>query len=415
MVLYAKTLGASATVLGIITGMTALLVIFQIPATQYVPRVGYKRFVLAGWGMRVMFIFGMVLVPLTGSFLNPTTRLSLMLLLLFAFNLSRGISSCAWLPWITSLLPASIRGSYLAREAACISVASFGAFLLAALALGQNPQPWQFAVLFLFSAVMGVMSLVFLKRVPEGDTPEQVRTSTTPVPWREIIGYPPFQKLLRMNVAWSIAMGGLTTFIVAFLKTEVALPERSIMLVTSISFLGGLSSLWFLGSRIDLLGSKPVITFSLLTWLLILTGWTLIAAHVFPPSWPLLLGLQFLMGLAMALVNLSNTRLAMGTIPVMGRSHFFALYSVIASLTLGLAPIFWGMFIDALQPLHANWRGFEWNRFSLFFTAVAIMFLVTLALCRRLDEPQARTMEDLLRDVLEQSPLRFWLRLWPRG
>src|ERR1044071_3584767 len=76
MVLYAKTLGASATVLGIITGMVSLLVIFQIPATQYVPRVGYKRFVLAGWGMRVMFIFGMVLVPLTGSFLNPTTRLS---------------------------------------------------------------------------------------------------------------------------------------------------------------------------------------------------------------------------------------------------------------------------------------------------------------------------------------------------
>ncbi|MBI3853725.1 MAG: MFS transporter [Verrucomicrobia bacterium] len=415
MVLYAKTLGASATVLGIITGMTALLVIFQIPATQYVPRVGYKRFVLAGWGMRVTFIFGMVLVPLTGSFLNPTTRLSLMLLLLFVFNLSRGISSCAWLPWITSLLPASIRGSYLAREAACINVASFGAFLLAALALGQNSQPWQFAVLFLFSAVMGVMSLVFLKRVPEGDTPEQVRTSTTPVPWREIIGYAPFQKLLRMNVAWSIALGGLTTFIVAFLKTEVALPERSVMLVTSISFLGGLSSLWFLGSRIDLLGSKPVITFSLLTWLLILTGWALIAAHVFPASWPLLMGLQFLMGLAMALVNQSNTRLAMGTIPVMGRSHFFALYSVIASLTLGLAPIFWGMFIDALQPLHSDWHGFEWNRFSLFFAAVGVMFLVTLALCRRLDEPQARTMEDLLRDVLEQSPLRFWLRLWPRG
>jgi len=415
MVLYAKTLGASATVLGIITGMVALLVVFQIPATQYVPRVGYKRFVLAGWGTRVAFIFGMVLVPVTGSFLNPTARLSLMLLLLFGFNLSRGISSCAWLPWITSLLPAPLRGNYLVREAACINLASFSAFVLAAFALGRNPQAWQFAVLFLFSAVMGVMSLVFLKRVPEGDTPEQVRTSTTPVPWREIFSYPPFQKLLHMNVAWSIALGGLTTFIVAFLKTEVLLSERSIMLVTSISFLGGLSSLWFLGSRIDLLGSKPVITFSLLTWVVILTGWILVAARVFAPQWPLLLGLQFLMGLAMSLVNLSNTRLAMATIPVMGRSHFFALFSVVGSLTLGLAPIFWGIFIDALQPLHADWHGFEWNRFSLFFTAVALMFLVTLALCRRLDEPQARSMEDLLYDVLEQSPLRVWFRLWPRG
>src|SRR5206468_6948020 len=70
MVLYAKSLEASATVLGIIAGMMPLLVIFQIPAANYVARVGYKKFVYAGWGTRVTFIFGMALVPLTGSFLG---------------------------------------------------------------------------------------------------------------------------------------------------------------------------------------------------------------------------------------------------------------------------------------------------------------------------------------------------------
>src|SRR5258708_15977004 len=88
MVLYAKTLNASATVLGIITGMMPLLVIFQIPAASYISRVGYKRFVFAGWGTRVMFIFGMSLVPLTEVFLNEVSRLGLILALLFGFNLS---------------------------------------------------------------------------------------------------------------------------------------------------------------------------------------------------------------------------------------------------------------------------------------------------------------------------------------
>src|SRR3989454_9751746 len=110
MVLYAKTLGASATVLGIITGMMPLLVIFQIPAASYIPRLGFKRFVYAGWGTRVLFIFGMALVPLTGGFLDAKNRLALMLMLLFGFNLSRGISSCAWLPWITALVPPHFRG-----------------------------------------------------------------------------------------------------------------------------------------------------------------------------------------------------------------------------------------------------------------------------------------------------------------
>src|SRR5512142_148591 len=81
MVLYAKHLEASATVLGIITGMMPLLVIFQIPAANHIDRVGYKRFVYAGWGARVSVIFVMALVPVTAGFLNATSRLALMLLL----------------------------------------------------------------------------------------------------------------------------------------------------------------------------------------------------------------------------------------------------------------------------------------------------------------------------------------------
>src|SRR5256885_16565582 len=73
MVLYAKSLNASATVLGIITGMMPLLVILQIPAASHVARVGYKKFVFAGWGIRVLFIFAMAVVPLTGAFLNSAT------------------------------------------------------------------------------------------------------------------------------------------------------------------------------------------------------------------------------------------------------------------------------------------------------------------------------------------------------
>src|SRR5882672_4188970 len=171
MVLYAKTLRASATVLGIIAGMMPLLVIFQIPAANYIPRVGFKRFVYAGWGTRVLFIFVMALVPLAGGFLDALNRLGLMLILLFCFNLSRGISSCAWLPWITALVPESLRGKYLTRDAATQNACSFVTFLIAATVLSGEPGQWQFAALFAFSAVMGAISLSFLKRIPDVDIP----------------------------------------------------------------------------------------------------------------------------------------------------------------------------------------------------------------------------------------------------
>jgi MFS family permease len=413
MVLYAKSMGASATVLGIITGMMPLLVIFQIPAAQYVDRVGYKRFVYAGWGIRVCFIFALALVPLTSGFLDSTTRLGLVLMLLFGFNLSRGISSAGWLPWITALVPPSVRGKYLSRDAAWINLASFLSFLFAAVCLGKNPQSWQFTLIFLFSAIMGATSLSFLKRIPEGMPPEQTRSSGMPVPWGELLRYKPFRKLLRMVVAWSVAHGGLTTFTVAFLKVKVNMPESAILYVTSVFFLGGLCSLWFLGSRLDQLGSKPVVTFCCVIWMLIIAGWALLAGRLWQPWLAVILTLQFFMGLFTALVNMSNTRLVMAIAPVMGRNHFFAIFSVLANVTLGLSPILWGLAIDAVGSRTHMLAAFEWNRYSLFFGAVIAAFGVVLFFARRLEEPAAASMEQLLREVLIQSPQRV-LRIWMR-
>jgi MFS family permease len=410
MVLYAKSLGATATVLGIISGMMPLLVIFQIPAARHVARVGYKRFTFAGWSTRVLFIFGMALVPLTGVFLNAPTRLALVLMLLFGFNLSRGITSCAWLPWITSIVPEGLRGHYLAREAACVNVSSAVAFLLAAFCLGTNPAPWQFSVLFGFSGLMGAVSLNSLNRMPEGETMEETRVSTTRVPWREIAEYPPFRKLLWLNVAWSSAYGGLTAFVVAYLKTEAGMTEQAILLVTATSFLGGWCTLWLLGARLDPWGSKPALKFSLIAWLVIMAIWALVAGGVLNASVTLLVGLQILIGLATSMFTMSNTRLAMLTIPVMGRNHFFALFSVVGSLTMGISPILWGMMIDALRLVHVRWLGLEWNRYSIFFCAVELVFICAIVICFRLEEPAARKLEDLLRDIF-RAPLRLGKRL----
>ena len=415
MVLYAKTLGASATVLGIIAGMMPLLVIFQIPAASYIPRLGFKRFVYAGWGTRVLFIFAIALVPVTGVFLKAESRLALMLMLLFCFNLSRGISSCAWLPWITALVPASLRGKYLARDAAVQNLASFIAFLIAAGCLAGDTHPWQFAILFTFSAVMGAVSLSFLKRIPDAELPEEIHATAGPVPWFDMLRYEPFHKLLLAVVGYSIAYGGITAFTVAFLKTEANMSEGEILLVNSVAFLGGLSSLWFLGSRLDRLGSKPVLTFCFTAWVAVLAGWMALSGGLSPVKLSSVLVLQFLMGLLAALIQMANTRLAMAIIPVMGRNHFFAIYSTIGNVTLGMAPVAWGLLIDAVGSRAPMWGGLLWNRYTVFFAATALAFMATLTLARRIHEPEAASMEDLLREILIQSPQRFWIRFWPRG
>jgi MFS family permease len=412
MVLYARSLGASATILGIITGMLPLLVIFQIPAANYIGRVGFKRFVYAGWGTRVFFIFVIAVVPVL-TFLTPGTRLALVLFLLFIFNLSRGISSCAWLPWITSLVPAILRGRYLALDQAFIGVASCLAFVIAATCLGRRPAPWQFGLIFLLSGIFGAISLRFLKRIPDVPVPEEIRRSKQPVPWGEMMRFPPFKRLLIMNLGWSAAYGGISAFTVAFLKNQPSMTEATILYVCSVFFLGAVSSLWF-GARMDRLGSKPVMIFATLLWMFILAIWILLAGKIILPLPLLIVVLQFLMGMGASLFNMANIRLTMTISPEFGRTHFFALYSVVANLSLGLSPVLWGMLIDLFAEVSFFWHGFHWTRFSIFFVGAELMFFVTLFLKVRLEEKASGNVEDLMRELIFAAPLRLVAKLWSR-
>jgi MFS family permease len=411
MILYAKALGASATVLGIITGMMPLLVVFQIPAANYIGRVGFKKFVYAGWGLRVLFIFGIAVVPLL-TFLRPSSRLALMLLLLFIFNLARGISSAAWLPWISSLVPPAIRGKYLATEQAFIGVASALAFVVAAVCLGNSPAAWQFAFIFLLSGFAGVVSLSFLKRIPDVPVPDEIKSSRQPVPWGAMIKYGPFKRLLIMNLGWSFAYGGISAFTVAFLRSQTQFPEATILYLGSAFFVGGIVSLWF-GVHMDRLGSKPVMIFSSLLWLGILAVWFLLAGRVFQPSPAWILLVQFFMGLAASLFTIANVRLTMVITPQMGRTHFFALYSVVANLSLGIAPIFWGITIDFFATTEFRWQGIFWNRYTFFFLGAQLAFIVTLLLKLKLEETAAGRVQQLMREILVTAPQRLLAKLWP--
>ena len=87
--LYAESLGASATVMGLIAGLTPIMVIYQLPAADHVSRIGYKRFITVGWTIRLIFILPLIAVPLLEGRINSQSQLALVIAALFFFNLIR--------------------------------------------------------------------------------------------------------------------------------------------------------------------------------------------------------------------------------------------------------------------------------------------------------------------------------------
>lgn len=414
MILYAKSLNASATVLGVIAGMLPLMVILQIPAARFVDEVGYKKFVLSGWSIRTVFVGLMVIVPFTAGFLPEESRLVLILVLLFLFNVSRGISSCGWLPWIASLFPAKMRGKFLTREATMVNLASFFAFWLAAFVLGAEPAPWQFASLFFFSTVCAIISLAFLRRIPEE---EKVEADTRPPrpSLSEMLSARPFRKLLVMNVVWALANGGVLTFLVAWLKSEGSWTERSILMLTSVTFIGALTNQIIFSRYLDRFGSRPLLLSGMVIWTILLGSWTIIAGGMISSEPLFIISLMFVLGLGGSMVNLSNVRLAMLAVPDVGRSHYFAIFSVVSSVSLGLAPVLWGILIDGVSGLSVQTKfRFEWNEWTVLFSLLSLLFVVSFFLCLRLEEPRSVRWEALTRFLLRRSRARYWMRAWTR-
>jgi len=415
MILYAKSLDASATVLGIIAGMLPLCVIFQIPAARFVDAVGYKKFVLSGWSVRTLFVFLMALIPLSAGFLPQESRLALVMVVLFLFNLSRGISSCGWLPWITSIISPERRGNFLTREAMTVNIASVFAFWLAAFVLGGNPAPWRFSSLFFFSAVCATVSLLFLRRIPPEPRVEPDQRPPRPS-LKTMLGLRPFRKLLRMNIVWALANGGVLTFLVAWLKEETAWSEEAILMLTSVTFVGALFNQIVISRGLDRFGSRPLLISGMIVWIFLLGLWTTVAGGVLAPRAPLVIALMLVLGLGSSMVNLSNIRLVMLSVPDEGRSHYFAIFSVVNSLGLGLAPVLWGILVDATANLSTPLGGgFVINSWSLLFALLTALFAIALILCTRIEEPKSVRWEALMRLMLRQSRTRYWLRQWSRS
>jgi len=414
MLLFLKGLGAPASVLGATLAMIPLFAALQIPAANFVERAGYKNFVVRGWATRSIFILGIAIVALLPDRVSANLRIALTLLMMACFAAARGISVCGLMPWITQIIPEPLRGAFIARDTTCMFIALAGTMLLSSWFVGAFPSVRAFGFLFIFSYLAALASVVFLRRIPDIQTAES-RTSKPPPPWKQMIFFPPFFRFVRFNVAYGFFTSALGVVWVPFMKDGLHVSESLILGISSYSFIVCAGVSLITGPIADRTGSRPLMAFASSLILVSQLAWMLVAAGVLPCRTLALFLIVTIGAVGYPILGLTSTRLLMGLIPAMGRSHFFAISSVAVSLTLGLMPIVWGFALDGLGRLtgggFAFLPGWIWNRYSLFYAMVLTGTLAAQFLRHRLDEPRAMSTEEFLRILLIRSPIRLISRV----
>jgi MFS family permease len=413
MVLYAKSLGGSATTIGIVASLAPLMTVLQLPTAYFIPRVGYKGFVLFGWSLRAVLLFMLAILPLL-VFLPAAIQTQLMLVCLFLFNVVRGISTGAWLPWLTALVPANARGAFLRSDQFHMQCGGMLAIAIATTVLWSGGEAWQFSLLFVISGLAGMLSLHFVRKIPDIEIGEQAKSSGQPVPWLQILKYPPFAKLLIFNVVYNWVVGGLAAFVIAFLEGRAGYAAGQVLAVSLAASVGAFATVPFFGLILERTGSKPLLRLAMSLYLVGILFWVLITSGIAPTHY-LLIGFNYLiLGVAGGLFSIANTRIAMDTMPTMGRNHFFSLFTVFASLSLGLAPIFWGVFLDILGRKEFSIGSFQVNRYSIYFVLLSLLGIVTFFLAKPLVEEKGKPFDTAIRDVVILARLKLYGRFFNR-
>ena len=407
---YAKSLDASSTVLGLIAALSPLMTIFQLPAARRLGRYGYRRFVMIGWSMRTVLILMIAATPIM-NFLDNRLKLVGLLILLLLLNVLRGIFSAAWMPWIAHLIPEELRGRFISINHFFRYSGSLVFLLMAPLVISGAADPWEYSLVFLIAASGGFVTLGFVKRTPDIAAGEATRLSSQHVQWRKMLAYTPFRKLLTFNLIHATVVGSLGVFTVEYLHDFSGFGVRRVLFLSTFFFMGALVVLPLCGPVVDATGSKPLMRVATGMFAIVIATWILIAASVLPCSLVLVAALNFLAGAASANFNLANVRITMSTIPARGRNHFFALFTVIRSLGLGGGTVAWGIFLDALGSYEAVTGVFHWKRHSIYFLVLLALNAIAFAYIPRLHESAgAREGASLLISARSNRLSRFWHR-----
>jgi hypothetical protein len=318
------------------------------------------------------------------------------------------------LPWFTHIVPESRRGEFLAKDQTSVACSQILSLIFYGVLFSFGGAWHPFGIAFCISYIAATISLYFLRRVP--DVPvERIRQNHEPLPWKDMLFHPPFFKYLRYVVTVNLALGASGAFWVRYFKAFLHISSANVLFIACSTCIVLVISLFLITPVIDRTHNKQVLTLSGIMFAFHFAGWALIAAGIVPFRHPFIGAIIFYQavtsGVGSALWGLANIRMVMGIVPVMGRPHFLALYSVAANVTVGTVPLFWGPVMDYLETWHLAWGAWNWNSYSLLYCTLCLTMIVALCVLQTLHEPRKMTWDVFMRELLVKTPGRALSRV----
>lgn len=404
MVLFAERLGASSFQVGLAYSFVFLLTPVQVAATALLPRFGFKRVTLGGWGVRSFFLA----VPIWLALLAPETGQPWMVATLvwsvFFFCFFRSIGAAAMTTWFMGLLPPHLRGRYFASDQFFSGIAGVGALIACAGLFALLPIYTALLVQYVIALLGSTLSYYSLKQLPDIARPAAISLRSVLRDTPRLMFEPSeFRRYLWLAVWYAVITTPIPPFAAYYLKVGAHLSPGRIMQFEVLRYCGVIVGAWLIRRRIDAVGSRPfflsalgLVAFAAVIWWLYLRQ---IVGGMVAMS-----GIYFVIGLGAVCWNIANLHYLPKVAPAGERALFISIHGAAIACIGGCAPILWGLVLKSAGPDGAP--GIDGGLFQWFFASVLACACVLSVLFARLREDTKTHVDPIIIGNAVLNPFR---------
>jgi MFS family permease len=385
-VLFMEYLGANSFQTGLVFAWTLLLTPVQVFATLLLPRLGFKRLTLAGWGARSWFLLVPLVLALISSATPTPWMIYSMVAAMFFYSLSRSMGAAAITTWLQALVPTTVRGRYWASDQIMGGIAAVGTLVVCAGMFAVFPARWAFFGQYVISISGAYLALRCLRALPDIDRPvvmgwKKISTDTP----RHLFARSSFRPYLWLAVLFYVVTTPIAPFGAYYLKATAGFSVVNIMLYTMLQYGGVIGGNWFMRSRLDQTGAKPFFRLAFALFALIALGW-LACLHWSSTTFWLMPVLFALLGAGTGIFTAANVSYLTSILPENDRALPVSLHGALTWFLGGLSPVAWGLFLKGTEPTPA----LDLHAFKLFFVVILCGALALIALVNLLEEKEGQ-------------------------
>jgi len=344
MVLFLQWLGASPFQVGLAYSFVFSLMALQMVSTVLLPRFGFRRVMLAGWGTRTLF----VALPILIAWLAPVQgggggwRVQAMVVCVFCFCLLRAVGQAAFAPWIMVLLTPEKCGRYFAADQYVSAAGGVLTLVVCTLLFWMLPVREALMSAYGFALVGSVAAVWFLRGMPDGARPAAASVAgVLRGMWRHLSEPSLYRGYVVLSVLFAAMMTPVPPFSAYYLKAVPHWSEGQIMVLEICRYGGAIIVAGLMQTRLDRHGARLYLVASALAHgaVAIYWGWALWRGEV---NLVALCGVYLLLGGAMAACVAGNLNfLAKITLPA-ERTLMVTLHAGAIALGGGLSTLGWG-------------------------------------------------------------------------